>query len=119
MYNRRLPILRDGMTPRLAQSSTVDRGTRRSSAASAAVMTSAAVRKRSQTGCNGLRFWHDVPVRIGVEGVRRAEQVRPDLNGLPSCSLPGLHAALRFSAYGPSRTARHPRLIAVPTQEAL
>ena len=46
-YSRRRPTLRDGITPRLAQSSTVDLGTRRSSATSRAVSTSAAVSGRS------------------------------------------------------------------------
>ena len=58
-YSRRRPTLRDGITPRLAQSSTVDLGTRRSSATSRAVSTSAAVSGRSNgrrtaaAGCAG------------------------------------------------------------------
>lgn len=48
-YSLRRPTFRDGMTPRRAQSSTVDLGTWSRSATSRAVSTSAAVRGRPST----------------------------------------------------------------------
>jgi hypothetical protein len=50
-YSRRRPTLRDGITPRLARSSTVERGTCSRSATSRAVNTSAAVSGRP-SGCS-------------------------------------------------------------------
>ena len=67
-YSRRRPTFRDGITPRRAQSSTVDLGTCSSVATSRAVSTSAAVSGRpsgwSRTSTGSGRLMDDTGKRI-------------------------------------------------------
>jgi len=75
-YSRRRPTLREGMTPRRAQSSTVDLGTRSRAATSPAVSTSAAVSgrpsgafergsRRARSAAGGSEASLNCPVRCG------------------------------------------------------
>jgi hypothetical protein len=93
MYKRRLPIFRDGITPRRAQSSTVDLGTRSKAATSAAVRTSAAVNGRSRARVKG-------PVDTGLAAIAsKTSKVSIKLQRCPRESRLASQARLRRESH--------------------